>query len=83
MSFVYECNKNNRDDTKRDESAWHNKILTNRLRFICLLDNVNDIAETRIFRARKVRRIGQTLRFGVIKNYTLYEVLNKYHYIYI
>ena len=39
MSFVHECNKNNRKDTKRNEFAWHSKILTNRLRFICLFIN--------------------------------------------
>ena len=43
MSFVHECNKNNRKDTKRNEFAWHNKILTNRLRVICLIVNVNEI----------------------------------------
>ena len=41
MSFVHEFNKNNRKDTKCDEFAWHNNILTNRLRFICLFVNVN------------------------------------------
>ena len=41
MSFVYECNKYNRKDTKRDEFAWHSKTLTNRLRFIRLFVNVN------------------------------------------
>ena len=46
MSFVHECNKNNIYDTKRDEFAWHNKILTNRLRFICLFVNVNEMAKT-------------------------------------
>ena len=29
MSFVYECNKNNRYDIMRDEFAWHSKLLTN------------------------------------------------------
>ena len=39
-------NKNNRIDTKRDEFAWHNKILTNRLWFICLFVNVNEMAKS-------------------------------------
>ena len=38
MSFVHECNKNNRYDTKRDKFAWHNKILTNWLWFISLFE---------------------------------------------
>ena len=42
MSFVHEYNKNNRKDTKRDEFAWHNKMLTNRL-FICLFVNVDEM----------------------------------------
>ena len=45
MSFVHECNKNNTYYTKRDEFAWHNKILTNPLWFICLLVNVNEMAK--------------------------------------
>ena len=39
MSFVHEYNKN-RYGTKLDEFAWHNKILTNRLRFISLFVNM-------------------------------------------
>ena len=46
MRFVHEYNKNNRKDTKRDEFAWHNKILTNQLRFICLFVNVNGMAKS-------------------------------------
>ena len=45
MSFVHESNKNNRKDTKRDEFAWHSKLLTNRLRFICLFVNVNELVK--------------------------------------
>ena len=45
MSFVNECNKNNRKYTKRDESAWQNKILTIPLLFICLFVNVNELAK--------------------------------------
>ena len=41
MSFVHECNKNNRDDNRRDEFAWHNKILSNLLRFITLFVQIN------------------------------------------
>ena len=40
MSFVHKCNKNIIYDIKRDEFAWHNKILTNRLRFICLFGQI-------------------------------------------
>ena len=29
----------------RDEFAWHNKILTNRLRFISLFVNINEMAK--------------------------------------
>ena len=43
ISFVYKCN-NNRYDTKCDKCAWHNKILTNRLWFICLFFNLNKTA---------------------------------------
>ena len=64
MSSVHKYNKNNRKDTKRDEFAWHNEILNNRLRFICLFIIVNEMAKTyEDFRDRKVRRIGQTLRY--------------------
>ena len=42
MSFVHECNKNNINDTKRDEFG---KKLTNLLRLICLFVNVNEMAE--------------------------------------
>ena len=35
MSFVHECNKNNRHDTIRDKFAGHSKIWINRLWFIC------------------------------------------------
>ena len=38
-----ECNKNNGNDTKRDEYAWHNKLLTNR--FICLFVNVSEMTD--------------------------------------
>ena len=53
MNFVHECNKNNRKDTKRDESAS-----------VYLLMLTNWLKGTRIFRAQKVRRIGRTLRYG-------------------
>ena len=46
MSFIHEYNKNNRNDTKHDKFEWHNKILTIRLRFICLFVNVKEMAET-------------------------------------
>ena len=46
MSFVHECNKNNRKYTKRNEFAWHSKILTNPLRFICLFFNINNLSKT-------------------------------------
>ena len=46
MNLVHECNRNNINDTKRDEFSWHNKILTNRRRFICLFVSVNEMAET-------------------------------------
>ena len=47
MSFVHdEWNKNNISDTKLEEFAWHNKLLTNRLQFICLFVNVNEMTET-------------------------------------
>ena len=36
MSFVHECNENNRNDIKGDEFAWHK----------CLFVNVNEMAET-------------------------------------
>ena len=42
MSFVHEYNKNNRHDTKRDKSVWHNKILT--IRF-GLFINVSEMAK--------------------------------------
>ena len=50
MSFVHECDKNDRKDTKRNKFAWHSKILTNRLRFICILTNL--LKSMRIFRAQ-------------------------------
>ena len=46
MSFVNECNNNKIYDTKRDEFAWHSKILTNRHRFISLVVIVNEMAKT-------------------------------------
>ena len=62
MSFVvYEYSKNNRQYTKRDESAWHNKIITNSLRFICLFVNVNEMVKT--------YKDGQTLRYGKINDF--------------
>ena len=45
MTNVHECNNNNIYDTKRDEFAWHNKILTNWLLFISLFVNVNELAK--------------------------------------
>ena len=33
-------------DTMRDEFEWHSKMLTNRLRFICLFIDINEMAET-------------------------------------
>ena len=45
MSLVHECNKNNKYDTNRDKFTWHNKILTNRLRFISLFINVNEMTK--------------------------------------
>ena len=65
MSLIHECNKNNRKDTKRNEFAWHCKILTNRLWFICLFVNDKNLTKNYDdFRARKVRRIGQTIYYG-------------------
>ena len=45
MSFVNECNKNNRHDTMCDEFAWQSKILTNRIWFICLFVEINEMAK--------------------------------------
>ena len=45
MSLVHECNKNNRKNTKRDEFAGHDKIITNRLWFILFI-RVNKLAKT-------------------------------------
>ena len=45
MGFVYESDKNNRYDTKREKFAWHNKILTNLLWFISLFVNINEMAK--------------------------------------
>ena len=59
ISFVHECNKNSRNDTKHDEFAWHNKILTNQASVYTLM-LTKWLKRTGIFRARKVRRIGQT-----------------------
>ena len=45
MSFVNECNKNNRHDTMRDKFVWHSKILTNRLWFISLFVDIDEMAK--------------------------------------
>ena len=45
MNFIHECNKNNRHATVRDEFAWHNKILTNLLRFMSLFVDINEMAK--------------------------------------
>ena len=38
----------------RDEFVWHNKILTSRLRFISLFDDIDEMTKRRrIIRARK------------------------------
>ena len=33
------------NDIMRDEFAWHSKILTNRLRFISLLADINEMTQ--------------------------------------
>ena len=49
-SFVHECNKNNRNDTKRDKSAWHNKILTD---FSLFVNVKKCLKRTSIFKSSK------------------------------
>ena len=61
MNFVHECNKNNRNDTKRDEFVWHNKILTNRLRFICLPNKFGESAKP--YATERVKRPVSVLKF--------------------
>ena len=46
MRFIHEYNKNDRHNTMRDEFAWYSKILTNRLQFISLFVDINEIIKT-------------------------------------
>ena len=48
--LIYECNKNNGYDTKRDKFAWYHKILTNRLQFIYLFVNPRNTASLAMHR---------------------------------